>query len=177
MSENLWHVHEPVGIGLKLDEELDHQGRKENKTASATNLRNELGKVVELVLKGSIFGIAGKSWEFGSAAFRVGFCKELTHHDAAIETLRADGDNNILTNTFQHLRARDNERILLGLSVTPPVFESLLWSDLLDRVRLASGTRLVASNIVTGDQNTVTRDNFTRFQKGEVTDKDVLQKI
>ena len=160
-----------------MNEELDHQGRKEDKTTSATDLRNELGEVVELELKGSAFGITSKSCESGSAALKVSRCTRLTHHDATVKTLFSDSDNDILTNTFQHLRARDNERILLGLSVTPPVFESLLWSDLLDRVRLAGGTRLVTSNIVTGDQNTVTRDNFTRFQKGEVTDKDVLQKI
>ena len=61
MSENLWHMHEPLGIGFWLDKELDHQGRKENKTTSATNLRNELGEVVGLELKGSAFGITSKS--------------------------------------------------------------------------------------------------------------------
>jgi len=50
-------------MGLKPDEELDHQGPKENKTTSAANLRNELGEVIELELKGSAFGITGKSWE------------------------------------------------------------------------------------------------------------------
>ena len=160
-----------------MNEELNHQGRKENKTTGATDLRNELGEVVELKLKGSAFGITSKSWESGSAALKVSVCTRLTHHDAAVKTLFSDGDYDVLTNTFQHLRARGNERILLGLSVRPPVFESLLWSNLLDRVRLASRARLVTSNIVTGDQNTVTRDNFTGFQQGEITDKDVLQKI
>jgi len=172
----LWHVHEPAGIGCKLDEELDHQGGKKNKTASTTDLRNELGEVVELELKGSIFGITSKSWEFGSAAFGVGFCKELTHHDAAVETLRTDGDNDILTNTFQDLGTGDNERVLPSLFVDLVVFESFGRSDLLDRVRLASGARFVTSDIVTSNQNTITRDDFTRFQKREVTDKDVLQK-
>ena len=55
------HMHELLGMGLKLSKELDHQGRKENKTTSATNLRNELGEVVELELKGSAFGITSKS--------------------------------------------------------------------------------------------------------------------
>ena len=57
MSENLWHMHELLGMGLKLSKELDRQGRKENKTTSATNLRNEPGEVVELELKGGAFGI------------------------------------------------------------------------------------------------------------------------
>ena len=111
-----------------MNEELNHQGRKENKTTSATDLRNELGEVVELKLKGSAFGITSKSWESKSAALKVSVCTRLTHHDAAVKTLFSDGDYDVLTNTFQHLRARDNERILLGLSVRPPVFESPLWS-------------------------------------------------
>ena len=160
-----------------MNEELDHQGHKENKTTSATDLSNELGEVVELELKGSAFGITSKSCKYGSATLKVNFCTRLTHHDAAVKALLSHSDNDVLTNTFQHLRARDDEWVLLGLWVNPPVLESLLWSDLLDRIRLASGARLVASNIVTGDQNTVTRDNFTRFQKGEVTNKDVLQKV
>ena len=94
-------MHEPVGIRIKLDEELDHQRRKEHKTASTTDLRNELGKVVELELKRSAFGITSKSWESGSAAFRIAVCKELTRHDAAIETLRTDGgDDNVLPDTL-----------------------------------------------------------------------------
>jgi len=104
------------------------------------------------------------------------FCKRHTHHDAAVKTLRSNGDNDVLTNTFQHLRTGDNERVLLGLWVGPPILDGLLWRNLLDRVRLPSGARLVTSNIVAGNQNTVTRDNFTRFQKGNITDKDVLRK-
>jgi hypothetical protein len=64
-------MHEPLGMGLKLDEKLDHQGPKENKSTSATDLRDELGEVVELELKGSAFGITGKSWEYKSDALRV----------------------------------------------------------------------------------------------------------
>ena len=131
MSEQSMRVHEPVGIRLKLDEELDHQDRKEHKTASTANLRNELGKVVELELKGSAFGI---TWESGSAAFKIVFCKELTHHGAAIGTLRTDGDDNVLTNTLQDLYTGDNKRILFSLFIDLPVFESFIWSDLLDRV-------------------------------------------
>ena len=56
-------MHEPFGIGLMLDKDLDDQGRKKNKTTRATNLRNELGEVVELELEGSAFGITSKSWE------------------------------------------------------------------------------------------------------------------
>jgi hypothetical protein len=176
-SENLLHVHEPFGVGLKLDEELDHQGRKENKTASATNLRNELGEVIKLVLKRSAFGITSESWEPGSAALRISYYKRLTHHDTAVETLWSDGDDEVLTDTFQDLRAGNDERILLSVLVDPPLFESLLWSDFLHRVRLASGARLVASDVVTGNQNTVTRNDFTRFQKREVADKDFLRKF
>ena len=147
-------MHEPVGIRIKLDEELDHQHCKEDKTASTTDLRNELGKVVELELKRSAFGITSKSWESGSAAFGISFCKELTHHDTAIKTLRTDGDDNVLTNTLQDLRTGDNKRILLSLFIDLPVFESF-WSNLLDRVRLASRTRLVTSDIVTSDQGMI----------------------
>ena len=71
MSENLWHEHKPFRMGLKLNEKLDHQGRKENETTCAADLRNELGEVIELELKGSAFSIASKSWESGSAALRV----------------------------------------------------------------------------------------------------------
>jgi hypothetical protein len=67
MSENLLHMHEPLGIGLELGQELDHQGPKENETTSTTNLRNELGEVVELKLKRSVLGITSKSWEPRSA--------------------------------------------------------------------------------------------------------------
>ena len=169
-------MHEPVGVRIKLDDELDHQHRKENETTSTTDLRNELSKAIELELKESAFGIISKSWESGSAAFRIAVCKEPTHHDAAIETLRTDGDDNVLTNTLQDLCTGDNKRILLSLFVDFPVFESFIWSNLLDRVRLASRARLVASDIVTSDQNTVTRDDFTRFQKGEIADKDILRK-
>ena len=170
-------MHEPVGIRIKLDEEFDHQHRKDHKTTSTTDLRNELSKVVEFELKGSAFGITSKSWESGLAAFRIAVCKEPTHHDATIETLRTDGDDNVLANTLQDLCTRDNKRILLSLFIDLPVFESFIRSNLLDRVRLASRARLAASDIVTSDQNTVTRDDFTRFQKGEVADKDILRKI
>ena len=78
---------------------------------------------------------------------------------------------------LQHLRTGNNEGVLLSLFVDLPVLESFIRSDLLDCVRLASGARLITSNIVTSDQNTITRDDLTRFQKGEITDKDVLQKI
>ena len=78
MSDNIWHMHEPLGIDLRLDNELDHQGRKENETTSATDPRNELGEVVTLELKGSAFGITSKSWESKSDAFRVSVCKGLT---------------------------------------------------------------------------------------------------
>ena len=61
MSENIWHMHEPLGIGLRLGNELDHQGRKENKTTGATNPHKEFGEVVALELKGSAFGITSKS--------------------------------------------------------------------------------------------------------------------
>jgi hypothetical protein len=59
--KNLRYAHEPVWVGLKLDEELDHQGRKENKTTSTTNLRNKLREVVELELKGGVLGITSQS--------------------------------------------------------------------------------------------------------------------
>ena len=91
MSEQLWCVNEPVGICLKLDEEFDHQHCKEHKTASTTDLRNELGEVIELELKRSAFSIT-RSWGSGSAAFRTALCKELTHHDTAIKTLRTNGE-------------------------------------------------------------------------------------
>ena len=71
-------MHKPLRIGLKLDNELDHQGPKEDKTTSATNLRNELGEVVEPEVKGSAFGITNKSWESRSDALRVSVCKGLT---------------------------------------------------------------------------------------------------
>ena len=64
-------------MGLKPDEELDHQGPKENKTTSAANLRNELGEVIELELKGSAFGITGKSWEFRSDGWRERFARDI----------------------------------------------------------------------------------------------------
>ena len=126
MSENIWHMHELLGMGLKLRKELDHQGSKENKTTSATNLRNELGEVVELELKGSAFGITSKSWESRSETSRVHFSKKHTHHDAAVETLRSDRDNDVSTNTLQHPRTGDNERVVLGFFVGPPVLDSLL---------------------------------------------------
>ena len=170
-------MHELPGIGHKLDKELDHQGRKENKTTSATNPRNELCEVVVLELKGSVFGITSKSWESRSDTSRVSVRKRLTHRDAAVKTLWSDGDNNVLTSTLQHLRTGDDERVLPNLYIGPPVLESLLWSNLLDRVRLASSARLITSNVVIGNQNTVTRNNFTRFQMGDVADKDVLRKI
>ena len=85
-------------IGLKLDKELDHQGSKENKPTSATNLHNELGEVVDLELKGSAFGITSKSWGSKSDASRVSVCMGLTH---PIKTLCSDGDNNVLANTFE----------------------------------------------------------------------------
>ena len=106
-QNNLWRVHEPVGIRLKLDEGLDHQHRKEHKTASTTDLRNELGKVVELELKRSAFNITSKSWESGLAAFRIAVCKELTHHDAAIKTLRTDNDDKCID---QHPPRPSNRR-------------------------------------------------------------------
>ena len=93
-----------------------------------------------------------------------------------MKTFWSDGDNNVLANTFQHLRTGDNERVLRGLCIGPPVHESLLCSGLLDRVRPASSARLITPNIVTGNQNTVTRDNITRFQMGNIADKDVLRK-
>ena len=84
---------------------------------------------------------------------------------------------NVLTNTLQDLRTGDDERILFSIFADLPVFESFVWSNLLDRIRLASRVRLVTSGAVTSNQNTVTKDDFTRFQKGEVADKDVLRKI
>ena len=126
MSENVWHMHEPLGIGHKLDKDLDHQGRKENKTTSATDPRNELGEVVELEMKGSVFGITSKSWESISDASRVSVCERLTHCDSPVKTLWSDGDNNVLTSALQHHRTGDNERVLPGLLIGPPVLESLL---------------------------------------------------
>ena len=79
-----------------------------------------------------------------------------------------------MTDAFQYLRTGDDERILLCLVVDLPVFESFLRSNLLDRIRLASGARLVTSNTMTSDQDAITRNDFTRFQKGEVADKDIL---
>jgi hypothetical protein len=67
--------------------------------------------------------------------------------------------------------------ILLSILVDPPLFEGLLWGNFLYCARLASGAGIVASDVVTGDQSTVTRNDFTRFQKREVADKDFLRKF
>jgi hypothetical protein len=51
-------VNAPAGVGLQLDEELDHKRGEQNETSGGTELRNQLGQGVKLQLQGSALGIA-----------------------------------------------------------------------------------------------------------------------
>ena len=49
-----------------------------------------------------------------------------------------------------------------------------VWK-LADGIGLASGTRLVAFDVVARQEDTIARDNFTRLQKRDIADDDLLK--
>ena len=50
---------------------------------------------------------------------------------------------------------------------------ALTIADLFDSVRLSGCARFVALDIVAGNEDTVTRDNLTGLEEGNITDKQV----
>lgn len=101
--------------------------------------------------------------------------RTLTHHDASVKTLSADSDYDILSNTFENLTTRDHETILMfGIAV---LCKSKIFvvGDLFNCVGFTSGTRLVALDVVAGNEDTITRNDFTRFNKGNVANNDILK--
>ena len=51
---------------------------------------------------------------------------------------------------------------------------TLIVVDLLYSVRFSSRTRLVASDVVTGDEDAVAWDNLARLEEGNITDEQFL---
>lgn len=86
-----------------------------------------------------------------------------THQNPAVETPGTDSDDDVLADTFQNFRARNEEAIALGLSALVLVRDSVLVGNFLDRVGFTSCTRLVANDVMTAEENTIDRQNFTRF--------------
>ena len=56
-------------------------------------------------------------------------CNSRTHHDATVEALLTDGDDNVLADTFQDLAARDDEAVRVAGNFVPVDGDALrgLW--------------------------------------------------
>jgi len=179
----------PSGFpSAQLYEETNHEGGEQSQTGNTTDLGNELGQVVQLLLQRSGIGISPESCKNKSASLDQEKCdfKEHTHHDAAVETLLTDGDNHVLAITFENLGTRNHKTIGVRIggvecmnvdTLALGLFsegDALAVADLFDSVGLPGRAGLVALDIVAGDEDTVTRDNLTGLEEGNVTDEKIL---
>ena len=101
---------------------------------------------------------------------------KLTHHNTAVETLRPHRNNDITTHTFKYLTPAHNEAICMRAQFAR-LLEAYAFFErkLLDSVRLACSARFVAFDVVTREEDAVAGNDFTWFEKCDVTDDDVLR--
>ena len=110
--------------------------------------------------------------------------KRHTHHDATIEAL-ARGNSDIPVMAFEHLQAGNHETIGMGVGG----IESVAIGNLILGFLSESNTfvvvdlliapdspvaRLVASDVVTGNEDTVAWGNLARLDDGNITDEQFL---
>lgn len=53
-------VNSPVGFGLELDKELNHEGGKQSQAGRGTEFRDQLGQRIQLQLQRRGFGITSQ---------------------------------------------------------------------------------------------------------------------
>jgi hypothetical protein len=98
--------------------------------------------------------------------------KKFTHPNATVEALGTHGNNNILTYTFEHLRAADNKAV----SMRRDIFfaHDLLIGDFFDGIGLSCRSGLVTFDVMARQKDTIARYYFTRLQQSNIPDDNFL---
>lgn len=81
-----------------------------------------------------------------------------------------DIDSDVATDTLKDLGPRKEERVAFALFGAV----ELLERRLADSIRFTSGARLVAANVVTGEEETIARQDLSWLDAEDVTDDDVV---
>lgn len=146
-------IRRAVRVRLELDEEADHEGEEEEETGGGTEFGDEFGEGVELELERGVLRVALQ-----------------THHDASVERVATDGSDDVLADALEDLGTGDEEAIDLAVRVGGEVFVR----GFANGVGLSRCARLVAADVVTGEEDTIDRDNFSRLDEEDVADEDVV---
>ncbi|KAJ9479954.1 hypothetical protein PHBOTO_003733 [Pseudozyma hubeiensis] len=157
-------VGRAAGFLCEVDEEADHEGGEEDDTGGGTEPSDKISETVELGLQRSVLSVAAER-----------------EHKLAVETGGADGDDDVLADTFEHLGAGNEEAVaILGLLVVAAslvdIGDAFVVGDLANHVGFTSSARLVALDVVTTEEDAVAGNNLTRFELEDVTDDDVVDR-
>jgi hypothetical protein len=89
-----------------------------------------------------------------------------------VERVSSDTSYNVLSNTFENLGSRDEERINLLHSFSS--FTNFLQCSFSDRIGFTSCTRFITSDVVTREVDTVDGNDLSGFEDEDVSDEDIV---
>lgn len=101
---------------------------------------------------------------------------ELTHHDTSIKTFSANSHDDIFSDALEHLTSAENETVRMSSVAGLVKVHVFCVRDFLDSVGFSRSARLVTFDIMTREEDTIARDDFTGFQKCDISNKDFLIK-
>lgn len=99
---------------------------------------------------------------------------ERTHHDTSIKTLSANSYDNVFSDALEHFTSTENEAVGMSSVAVLAMFHELCIRNFLDSVGFSRSTRLVTFDIMAREEDAIARNNFTRFQKCNIANKDFL---
>ena len=109
-----------------------------------------------------------------------------THSDTVFETPPTDSNDDVLAMTVDNLGARNHETIGVNIGDVEPMSAGTLAlglfpkpkefvvADLPNDTGLSGGSGFVTLDVVAGNEDTVTGDDLTRFEKDNITDEQLL---
>lgn len=135
-------------------------------------LRGPLGKDSGVALRDTISD-SGDAVTCLVSRYRM-IVKQLTHHDTAIETLLAIAFEDFESGNDEVIGMHGGgvERMGIGTLVLHLFSEgnTIVMADLYN-ARLFRSTRLIAPDTAAGNEDTVAKDDFTRFEEKDIADE------
>ena len=89
---------------------------------------------------------------------------QLTHHDAAVEAPCSDRNDDVLPVTFQNLATGNHETVRVGMFMALFLLDAFLVADLPNSIGFTSRTTLVALDVMSAQEDSIARNDFTRLK-------------